>query len=217
MTRALGAEKAASVLARITPAEAACGIDLLDWLDAADIAQMIEGEHPQIAAVLIAQLDAADRRAGARAAPRGDPARHPPPHRQARARVARGGRHAADHARGSLRQEQRVGPVAAARRHARGGEDSPGRAQGDRAARHAQAVQDRPRDRQADRGGDVRLRQPARDGRQEPRHADPQRRHRHPHPRAQGRRREGAQPLPRLHVRARRRRHPATRWKRADR
>ena len=57
MTRALGQEKAASVLARITPADAACGIDLLDWLDAADIAQLIEKEHPQIAAVLIAQLD----------------------------------------------------------------------------------------------------------------------------------------------------------------
>ena len=58
MNRALGQEKAASVLARITPAEAACGIELLDWLDASDIAAMIEKEHPQIAAVLIAQLDA---------------------------------------------------------------------------------------------------------------------------------------------------------------
>ena len=59
MNRALGQEKAASVLARITPAEASCGLELLDWLDASDIAQMIEKEHPQIAAVLIAQLDPA--------------------------------------------------------------------------------------------------------------------------------------------------------------
>lgn len=59
MHRALGREKAASVLARITPAEAACGIDLLDWLDAGDIAATIEKEHPQIAAVLIANLDPA--------------------------------------------------------------------------------------------------------------------------------------------------------------
>lgn len=59
MTRALGEEKAASVLARITPADAACEIDLLDWLDASDIAAMIEKEHPQIAAVLIANLDPA--------------------------------------------------------------------------------------------------------------------------------------------------------------
>ena len=57
MTRALGADKADSVLARITPPEAACGIDLLDWLDAPEIAGMIEKEHPQIAAVLIANLD----------------------------------------------------------------------------------------------------------------------------------------------------------------
>lgn len=57
MHRALGPEKADSVLARITPADAACGIDLLDWLDATEIAGMIEKEHPQIAAVLIANLD----------------------------------------------------------------------------------------------------------------------------------------------------------------
>lgn len=59
MHRALGPEKAGSVLARITPPEAACGIDLLDWLDASEIAGMIEKEHPQIAAVLIANLDPA--------------------------------------------------------------------------------------------------------------------------------------------------------------
>ena len=58
MTRALGQEKADSVLARIVPAEDACQIDLLDWLDAGEIAGVIEKEHPQIAAVLIANLDA---------------------------------------------------------------------------------------------------------------------------------------------------------------
>jgi flagellar motor switch protein FliG len=57
MTRALGADKADSVLARITPPEAACALDLLDWLDAQEIAALIEDEHPQIAAVLIANLD----------------------------------------------------------------------------------------------------------------------------------------------------------------
>lgn len=57
MNKALGPEKADSVLARITPAEAACAIDLLDWLDAGEIASLIEAEHPQIAAVLIANLD----------------------------------------------------------------------------------------------------------------------------------------------------------------
>ena len=57
MTRALGPEKADSVLARITPPDAQCQIDLLDWMDAAEIASMIEKEHPQIAAVVIANLD----------------------------------------------------------------------------------------------------------------------------------------------------------------
>ena len=57
MHRALGQEKAESVLARITPPEAACEIELLDWLDASDIAAMIEKEHPQVAALLIANLD----------------------------------------------------------------------------------------------------------------------------------------------------------------
>ncbi|HEX7850811.1 MAG TPA: flagellar motor switch protein FliG [Sphingomonas sp.] len=57
MTRALGPEKADSVLARITPPDAQCQIDLLDWMDATEIAAMIEKEHPQIAAVVIANLD----------------------------------------------------------------------------------------------------------------------------------------------------------------
>jgi len=57
MTRALGQEKADSVLARITPPEAACQIDLLDWMEAGEIAAMVEKEHPQIAAVVIANLD----------------------------------------------------------------------------------------------------------------------------------------------------------------
>ncbi|WP_446740705.1 flagellar motor switch protein FliG [Sphingomonas sp. CFBP 13720] len=57
MTRALGPDKAESVLARIIPPEAACAIDLLDWLDAGEIAGLIKDEHPQIAAVLLANLD----------------------------------------------------------------------------------------------------------------------------------------------------------------
>lgn len=57
MTRALGQDKADSVLQRITPPEAACEIDLLDWLDAGEIASLIEEEHPQVAALIIANLD----------------------------------------------------------------------------------------------------------------------------------------------------------------
>ena len=59
MNKALGPAKADSVLARITPPEAACELELLDWLDAGEIAAMVEKEHPQIAAVLIANLDPA--------------------------------------------------------------------------------------------------------------------------------------------------------------
>jgi flagellar motor switch protein FliG len=59
MNRALGPEKAESVLARITPVEAACELEMLGWLDATEIAAMVEKEHPQIAAVMIANLDPA--------------------------------------------------------------------------------------------------------------------------------------------------------------
>jgi flagellar motor switch protein FliG len=57
MTRALGPDKADSVLARITPPEAACELEMLSWMEAGEIAAMLEKEHPQIAAVLIANLD----------------------------------------------------------------------------------------------------------------------------------------------------------------
>ncbi|HVI98184.1 MAG TPA: flagellar motor switch protein FliG [Sphingomonas sp.] len=57
MTRALGPEKAENVLARIIPTQDACQIDLLDWLEPADVAAIVEKEHPQVAAVLIANLD----------------------------------------------------------------------------------------------------------------------------------------------------------------
>ena len=58
MTRALGADKAESVLAKITPIETACQIELLDWMDPPEIVSLIKDEHPQIAAVLLANLDA---------------------------------------------------------------------------------------------------------------------------------------------------------------
>ncbi|WP_213979660.1 flagellar motor switch protein FliG [Sphingomonas sp. dw_22] len=57
MNRALGAERAESVLARIMPAQAAGGLEMLQWFEPDEIAGMIEAEHPQIAAVLLAQLD----------------------------------------------------------------------------------------------------------------------------------------------------------------
>ena len=59
MHRALGAEKAGNVLARITPMEESCGLEGLGWLDAGEIADMIMDEHPQLAAVVLANLDPA--------------------------------------------------------------------------------------------------------------------------------------------------------------
>ncbi|MCW3834826.1 flagellar motor switch protein FliG [Sphingomonas canadensis] len=57
MTRALGADRAESVLARIMPAKASSGLEMLQWYEPAEIAAMVENEHPQIAAVLLANLD----------------------------------------------------------------------------------------------------------------------------------------------------------------
>lgn len=59
MTRALGAERAESVLARIMPPSApGAGLEMLQWYEPVDIAAMVENEHPQIVAVLLANLDA---------------------------------------------------------------------------------------------------------------------------------------------------------------
>jgi flagellar motor switch protein FliG len=57
MTKALGADKAENVLSRITPREDVCQIPLLDWLEPGEIASLVKDEHPQIAAVLLVNLD----------------------------------------------------------------------------------------------------------------------------------------------------------------
>jgi flagellar motor switch protein FliG len=57
MTRALGADRADSVLSRIMPREEACDIEPLGWMDTAEIADIVTREHPQIGTVLIANLD----------------------------------------------------------------------------------------------------------------------------------------------------------------
>ncbi|MDV3458482.1 flagellar motor switch protein FliG [Sphingomonas sp. HF-S4] len=58
MTKALGSERAEGVLARILPPVAGAGLEQLQWFEPEEIASMIAEEHPQIAAVLLAQLDA---------------------------------------------------------------------------------------------------------------------------------------------------------------
>jgi flagellar motor switch protein FliG len=57
LIKALGEDKAGSVLTRITPSSSARGIEILQWMDARSIAEMIESEHPQIIGLIIAHLD----------------------------------------------------------------------------------------------------------------------------------------------------------------
>ncbi|HEX8300360.1 flagellar motor switch protein FliG [Sphingomonas sp.] len=57
MNRALGPERAEGVLARIAPPESAGGLEMLAWFEPDEIARMVETEHPQIAAVLLVNLD----------------------------------------------------------------------------------------------------------------------------------------------------------------
>ena len=57
MNKALGEDKAQSVLSRITPSTSARPIEILDWMDARSIAELIIDEHPQIIALIISYLD----------------------------------------------------------------------------------------------------------------------------------------------------------------
>lgn len=55
--RALGDDKAASVLGRINPGRASKGLEILNWMDARSIADMIQGEHPQVVAIILSVLE----------------------------------------------------------------------------------------------------------------------------------------------------------------
>ena len=57
LTKALGGDKAQSVLSRITPASSERPIEILDWMDARAISELIIDEHPQIVALIISYLD----------------------------------------------------------------------------------------------------------------------------------------------------------------
>ena len=57
MNRALGEDKAQSVLSRITPASSERPIEILDWMDARSIAELLQDEHPQIIALVSSYLD----------------------------------------------------------------------------------------------------------------------------------------------------------------
>lgn len=55
--RALGEDKAASVLGRIMPGQSSKGLDILRWMDARSIADMIRGEHAQVIAIILSVLE----------------------------------------------------------------------------------------------------------------------------------------------------------------
>jgi flagellar motor switch protein FliG len=57
LTKALGEDKAGSILTRITPSSSTKNIEILQWMDARSIAEMIMGEHPQIIAIIVSHLE----------------------------------------------------------------------------------------------------------------------------------------------------------------
>jgi flagellar motor switch protein FliG len=58
LKRALGDEKAATVLRKIMPASSSKGLEILQWMDAGSITEIIRDEHPQIAAIILSVLEA---------------------------------------------------------------------------------------------------------------------------------------------------------------
>jgi flagellar motor switch protein FliG len=59
MHKALGPERADNMLAKITPPTRSNKLSMLKWMEPAEIAGIIEQEHPQIMAIVLAHLDAA--------------------------------------------------------------------------------------------------------------------------------------------------------------
>jgi flagellar motor switch protein FliG len=57
LKRALGEDKATSVLSRIMPGQGSKGLEILKWMDARSIADMIRGEHPQVTAIILSVLE----------------------------------------------------------------------------------------------------------------------------------------------------------------
>ncbi len=57
LTRALGDDKASSLLNRILGGKDASGIESLKWMDSASVAELIKNEHPQIIATILVHLE----------------------------------------------------------------------------------------------------------------------------------------------------------------
>jgi len=57
LTKALGEDKASSLLTRILGTRDASGIESLKWMDAQSVADLIRNEHPQIIATILVHLE----------------------------------------------------------------------------------------------------------------------------------------------------------------
>ena len=57
LKRALGEDMAASVMGRILPGQASKGLEILKWMDARAIADMVRNEHPQVIAIILSVLE----------------------------------------------------------------------------------------------------------------------------------------------------------------
>ena len=57
LTNAFGAKKANTFIDRILIGHDAQGLDALKWMTSKDVADIIDGEHPQIVAIVVAYLD----------------------------------------------------------------------------------------------------------------------------------------------------------------
>ena len=57
LNRALGPERASSVLSRILPSSSSKGLELLSWMTPRAICDMIADEHPQVIAIILSVLE----------------------------------------------------------------------------------------------------------------------------------------------------------------
>lgn len=57
LTKALGDDRAANLIARVLNGSDTAGIESLKWIDAASVADLVKNEHPQIIATILAHLE----------------------------------------------------------------------------------------------------------------------------------------------------------------
>jgi flagellar motor switch protein FliG len=57
LTQAVGKQKADMLLDRVTTGQTGQGIEALKWMESKAVAQIISGEHPQIAAIVLSHLE----------------------------------------------------------------------------------------------------------------------------------------------------------------